>query len=104
MNFSKRNLDEEVNYLIGLPSRDRRVVKAVINSMINALKRGEKVSIPGFGIFKVKSYKPRKHTGNFFYKRIHSAMISDLPDRKRVLFRPSSALKYMINQEPINGN
>jgi integration host factor subunit beta len=55
--MNKSDLIEALSKDTGLPIRKaEEVVKAVFNSMANALADGGRVEIRGFGIFKVKHY------------------------------------------------
>jgi integration host factor subunit beta len=55
--MNKADLTKALSKDTGLPIRKaEEVVKAVLNSMANALADGDRVEIRGFGIFKVKHY------------------------------------------------
>jgi integration host factor subunit beta len=55
--MNKSDLTEALSKGTGLPLRKaEEVVKTVLNSMANALARGDRVEIRGFGSLKVKRY------------------------------------------------
>ena len=59
--MNKSDLIEALNKEIGFSlNRAEEVVNTVFNGMANALAKGDRVEIRGFGSFKVKKYKGYK--------------------------------------------
>jgi len=57
--MTKSDLIETLSQKTNLPKKQAEmIVDLVFNSMIQALKDGDRIEIRGFGSFKVKSYKP----------------------------------------------
>jgi len=55
--MNKSNLIEALTKDTGLPKgKAEEVVKTVFNTMANALAKGDRVEIRGFGTFKIKNY------------------------------------------------
>ena len=55
--MNKSDLIEALSKDTGLPKgKAEEVVKTVFNTMANALAKGDRVEIRGFGTFKVKNY------------------------------------------------
>lgn len=68
-----------------------RAVDAVIQAVTDALKRGEQVSILGFGTFLVRERGPR--TG----RNPRTQEILEIPASKVPAFKPGKALKDAVN-------
>ena len=68
-----------------------KAVNAVVNSIEEALKAGEKVSIVGFGSFEAKQRPARKGHNPLTGKEI------DIPASKAPAFKAGKALKDSLN-------
>ncbi|SNZ08248.1 integration host factor subunit beta [Persephonella hydrogeniphila] len=66
-----------------------KVVEELFQTVRNALLRGERLQIPAFGVFYVKTRKPRK-------VRTIEGKIKQLPTRRVPVFAPAHALKKEI--------
>jgi nucleoid DNA-binding protein len=68
--------------------------------MAEALQRGETVQIQGFGTFKLKTYKPKVQSVALFYGKQKLSLRDKiiLPERKKVVFVPSGALRKFVDQ------
>lgn len=62
-------------------------LKAAVEAVSNALKKGERVAIPGFGIFSVRERGARKG------RNPRTGAVINIPTRKVVVFRPSKDLR-----------
>jgi DNA-binding protein HU-beta len=62
-------------------------LKAAVESVSNALKKGERVAIPGFGIFGVRERAARKG------RNPRTGAVINIPARKVVVFRPAKDLR-----------
>jgi len=68
-----------------------RVLKDVFGLISEALDKGERVHIPGFGTFTVKERAERKG------RNPRTGEVITIPARKVVHFKPSKALKVEVN-------
>jgi integration host factor subunit alpha len=71
--------------------RSAELVDLVLGLMKEALERGEKVKISGFGNFEVRRKRPRKGRN----PQTGEAIV--LAERRVVAFRPSELLKERLN-------
>jgi nucleoid DNA-binding protein len=78
-----------------------RVVRAIVSTMANALLKGERIRIDGFGIFQTYE-RPATRTpvSRFLFKKGAFREIITLSPTKRIIFKPSKALLRFINEEP----
>lgn len=67
------------------------VVKTIFDSMGQALKRGEKIEIRGFGTFTARERKARVG------RNPKSGAAVDLPDRKAPFFKAAKALRIKVD-------
>jgi nucleoid DNA-binding protein len=82
----------------GDPSLGTKILRAIIATMRDALHRGEDVKIPGFGIFRVVEWKP-KRTGNNIISQdgTRSPVPLERMSKRVVTFIPAEQLKAMLN-------
>ena len=64
----------------------------LFEAMVEALDRGEKIKIPGFGVFKVRAKAARKGRNPKTGDRI------EIPARRVVSFKPSGAVRKALNR------
>jgi len=67
-----------------------KVLNSIINGIENALSRGEKVTLSGFGSFSVIRRKERKG------RNPKTGEIIKIPSKKAIKFIPSKKLKEII--------
>ncbi len=67
-----------------------RCLKAFIEAVEDALAKGERVALPGFGIFQVKERAERKG------RNPRTGEIITIPARKVVVFKPAKQLKERV--------
>jgi len=67
-----------------------RCLKAFIEVITEALQKGEKIALPGFGIFQVKERSERKG------RNPRTGEIITIPARKVVAFKPAKQLRELI--------
>jgi nucleoid DNA-binding protein len=116
---TKETIARELRELLNLPpteysnircSKEYRLIGVVLNTITNALWRGESVRIAGFGIFRVRTRKATRHGVPYRHKDIDETVgngkppeyrgvwkVRDIPERKYVHFQPSRVLLRMIN-------
>jgi DNA-binding protein HU-beta len=88
---TKAELVDAVATAAELTKKDAgRVVDAVFNTIIEALARGEKVQLVGFGSFEVRPRAARMGRNPQTGEEIH------IPARNTPLFKPGKALKEAV--------
>ncbi len=65
-------------------------LKAAVEAVANALKKGERVAIPGFGIFSVRNRAERKG------RNPRTGAEIKIPARKVVVFRPAKSIRDSV--------
>ncbi|MBX0310818.1 MAG: HU family DNA-binding protein [Sulfurihydrogenibium sp.] len=70
-----------------------RVINAAIEAVAEALSKGERVAIPGLGVFNVKERRARKGRNPRTGKEI------TIPARKVVAFTAAKSLKEALNKK-----
>jgi len=91
--MTKAELVEEVSRVSDLTKKHSEViVDTVFKSIIDALHRGEKIELRGFGSFRLRKREPRKGRNPKTGDKV------DVPPKK--VFKPGKELKELINKEP----
>lgn len=65
-------------------------LKAAVEAISSALKKGERVAIPGFGIFSVRNRAERKG------RNPRTGAEIKIPARKVVVFRPAKSIRESV--------
>jgi len=92
INMKKAELVEAVAKKTGLTKADAtRAIDATFEEMTKALKKGDKVPVPGFGTFAVTKRAAREGRNPQTGEKVHIAA------RKAVTFKAGSALKDAVN-------
>ena len=92
--MTKAALVEEVARVAELTKKHSEVVvDAVFESIINALQRGEKIELRGFGSFRLRRREPRKGRNPKTGDRV------DVPSKRVPYFKPGKELKELINSK-----
>lgn len=93
--MTKAELVEEVSRVSDLTKKHSElIVDTVFKSIIEALQRGEKIELRGFGSFRLRQREPRKGRNPKTGDRV------DVPPKKVPYFKPGKELKELINREP----
>ena len=93
--MTKADLIEEVSRLAVLTRKDSEViVETIFDSVVRALRLGEKIEIRGFGSFRTRQRKPRVGRNPKSGERV------DVPAKKIPFFKPSKELKDLVNGSP----
>jgi integration host factor subunit beta len=93
--MTKAELVEEVSRVSDLTKKHSEViVDTVFQSIIDALNRGEKIELRGFGSFRLRQREPRKGRNPKTGDKV------DVPPKKVPYFKPGTELKDLINQSP----
>ena len=94
--MTKAALVEEVARVAELTKKHSEViVDAVFESIINALQRGEKIELRGFGSFRLRRREPRKGRNPKTGDRV------DVPSKRVPYFKPGKELKELINSKEV---
>ena len=94
--MTKAALIEEVSRVADLTKKHSEViVDTVFQSIITALRRGEKIELRGFGSFRLRQREPRKGRNPKTGDRV------DVPSKKVPYFKPGKELKELINRAPL---
>src|ERR687898_252803 len=92
--MTKAELVEEVSRVSDLTKKHSEViVDTVFESIIDALKRGEKIELRGFGSFRLRKREPRKGRNPKTGDKV------DVPPKRVPYFKPGEELKDLINKD-----
>ena len=96
--MTKAALVEEVARVADLTKKHSEViVDTVFRSIIEALHRGEKIELRGFGSFRLRRREPRKGRNPKTGDKV------DVPSKRVPYFKPGKELKELINSNPPSG-
>ena len=91
--MTKAELIESIASKTDLPKGGaERIVGAIFDDIVAALKAGDKVHISGFGTFQVSDRKAR--TG----RNPKTGAAVDIPAKRVAYFKPGKELKELINK------
>ena len=92
--MTKAELVEEVSRVSDLTKKHSEViVDTVFKSIIDALHRGEKIELRGFGSFRLRQRESRKGRNPKTGDKV------DVPPKRVPYFKPGKELKDLINKE-----
>jgi integration host factor subunit beta len=90
--LTKADLIEEVLRISELPRKESEtIVETIFESIIEALQKGDKIEIRGFG-----SFRTRERRGRIGRNPKTGAKV-DVPPKKIPFFKPSKELKDFVN-------
>ena len=90
--MTKADLIDEVAKAVDIPKKDAEViVKTVFESVIDALHRGEKIELRGFGSFRLRERKSR------LGRNPKTGETVQVPSKKVPYFKAGKELKDLIN-------
>ncbi len=96
--MTKADLVDKVTSLGDLTRRDGEViVDTLFESVIGALKEGDKIEIRGFGSFRTRQRKPRIGRNPKTGERV------DVPAKRVPFFKPSKELRDTVNVKTHGG-
>ena len=91
--MTRADLIEEVSRLAELSRKDSEViVETIFDSVVRALRTGDKIEIRGFGSFRTRQRKPRVGRNPKTGDRV------EVPPKKIPFFKASKELKDMVNR------
>src|ERR1700684_942736 len=90
--MTKAELIEEVSRVVEMTRKDSEViVEAIFDSVVRALRTGDKIEIRGFGSFRTRPRQPRVARNPKTGARV------DVPAKRIPYFKPSKELKDLVN-------
>lgn len=90
--MTKADIVEQVYEKAGLPKKESaEVVECIFGALKEAIARGEKVKISGFGNFEVRSKSPRMG------RNLWTGDAIEISARRVLTFKPSQLLKAALN-------
>ena len=90
--LTKADLIAEVERITELKRSDSEIiVETIFENIIQALQKGDKIEIRGFGSFRTRQRKPRVGRNPKTGDRV------EVPAKKIPFFKPSKELKDMVN-------
>src|SRR6188768_1315955 len=91
--MTKAELVEEVSRVSDLTKKHSEViVDTVFKTIVDALHRGEKIELRGFGSFRLRRREPRKGRNPKTGDKV------DVPPKQVPYFKPGKELKDLINK------
>ncbi len=90
--MTKAELIEEVAGAVEMTRKDsEHIVDTIFDSIVHALRTGDKIEIRGFGSFRTRKRQPRVGRNPKTGAKV------DVPAKKIPFFKPSKELKDLIN-------
>lgn len=90
--MTKADLIEEVSRVVEMTRKDSEViVESIFDSVVNALRAGDKIEIRGFGSFRTRQRQPRVGRNPKTGTRV------EVPSKRIPYFKPSKELKDLVN-------
>lgn len=91
--MTKAELIAEVAKVADLPKKDSEIiVNTVLKSIVDALHRGEKIELRGFGSFRLRNRMARAGRNPKTGEKVQ------VPAKRIPYFKPGRELKELINQ------
>jgi len=92
--LTKADLIEEVLKVTELPRKESEtIVETIFDSIIEAIQKGEKIEIRGFGSFRTRQRKGRMGRNPKTGEKV------EVPAKRIPFFKPSKELKDFVNSE-----
>ena len=90
--MTKAELIDEVARVVEMSRKDSEViVESIFDSIVRALRTGEKIEIRGFGSFRTRQRQPRIGRNPKTGTRV------EVPAKRIPFFKPSKELKDLVN-------
>jgi integration host factor subunit beta len=91
--MTKAELIEEVSRAVEMTRKDsEQIVDTIFDSVVRALRSGDKIEIRGFGSFRTRKRQPR------IGRNPKTGAKVEVPAKKIPFFKPSKELKDLINR------
>lgn len=92
--LTKADLIEEVLKVTELPRKESEtIVETIFDSIIDAIQKGEKIEIRGFGSFRTRQRRGRVGRNPKTGEKV------EVPAKRIPFFKPSKELKDFVNSE-----
>ena len=92
--FTRAELVEQVADATGVTKkRAEIIVDTAFSNIVEAMHRGEKVELRGFGSFRLRHREPRRGRNPKTGERV------DVPSKRVAYFKPGKELKALINRQ-----
>lgn len=93
--MTKAELVEEVSRVVEMNRKDsEQIVEAIFESIVRALRAGDKIEIRGFGSFRTRQRQARVGRNPKTGARV------EVPAKRIPYFKPSKELKDLVNGGP----
>ena len=90
--MTKADLVERISEMAGVSKAEaEEVVKTVLDAIVEALRRGEKIELRGFGSFRIRKRRPRQGRNPKTGVKVH------VPGKAVPYFKPGKELREMLN-------
>ena len=90
--MTKVELIEDVSRAVEMTQEDSQVIiEAILDSVVRALRGGDKIEIRGFGSFRTRQRKPRVGRNPKTGERV------EVPAKRIPYFKPSKELRDLVN-------
>ena len=92
--MTKADLIEEVSRAVEMTQKDsQEVIEAIFDSVVRALRGGDKIELRGLGSFGTRQRQPRVGRNPKTGARV------EVPSKRIPYFKPSKELKDLVNAE-----
>ncbi len=93
--MTKTQLVDELSQALGQTKQESdRTLEAVLKTLKDALRKGEKLDLRGFGVFKIRDTKARQA------RNPRTGEMVSVPAKKVAAFKPSKDFAALLNQTP----
>jgi integration host factor subunit beta len=93
-NMTKAGLIEEISRDVKMTQKDSEmIIDVIFDSVVRALRRGDKVEIRGFGSFRTRQRQARMGRNPKTGERV------EVPAKRVPHFKPSKELKDLVNTD-----
>ena len=94
--MTRADLTEEVHQAIETPRKESDVAVCVFDSIVRALRSGDKVEIRGFGSFHTRQRRARIGRNPKTGARV------EVPPKRIPFFKPSKELRELVDRVNVN--
>jgi integration host factor subunit beta len=90
--MTKAELSDEVSRVVEMTRKDSEmIVEAIFDSIVRAIRGGDKIEIRGLGSFRTRERKPRVG------RNPKTGVPVEVPAKRVPYFKPSKELKDLVN-------
>jgi integration host factor subunit beta len=88
--IKKSALIQKINKIAGVTLRDASVcIDVIFDAMSEAISRGERIELRGFGSFSIKNVSQKNYPSSFSSQTL-------IPSHGRIVFRPCQKLRLSV--------